>query len=590
LLEDTAKTKTDELNKTLQETLTRQHEVQIAAENTKELSLKLQNDLDASREQTGQLTTQLDEKNTSLIRREEALSGQQARIETLVTQLGIAETEKNRSHNELLVQQKSVTEALTALNTERERALALENAAKTKTDQLNQTLHETLVRQHESQIASGKTKLLAQKLQSELDAAREHTGQLTTQLDEKITRLISREEALTEQQARIESLIKQQGMAEAEKKHIQDKLLEQQKSAAEAVATINTEREFAKWLENEWNTASALVETRTSQLEAAKKEAQIAADKADELTQELQRELNTARDHTGHLTMQLGEKSAAFTSLEETLSAQRQSAAETKARANDLQTTLDAVHADNHRHWQLANNLQATLTETEARANNLQTALDAVHAENHRHWQLANNLQATLTETEARANKLQATLAAVHAANHRHWKLATKLQATLSTVHASDYNNWELAEAREQQIHDIYKSHSWRITAPLRWCGRNVKMLKEQGFIAISKSVGKKLSMPVVRRTVIFVTARPALRKRLIQLICRLGLFNKARNLFWRMHLQTRLVPAPTQAASRPISDYLLPPAKELPPLTPRARQIYTYLKTAIEQCKKENR
>lgn len=74
--------------------------------------------------------------------------------------------------------------------------------------------------------------------------------------------------------------------------------------------------------------------------------------------------------------------------------------------------------------------------------------------------------------SEARADKLQNNLDALHAANHHHQ---------------------QLAEASEQQIQSIYQSHSWRITAPLRWCANQARLLRQYGLALRLKALLKRI-------------------------------------------------------------------------------------------------
>ena len=141
------------------------------------------------------------------------------------------------------------------------------------------------------------------------------------------------------------------------------------------------------------------------------------------------------------------------------------------------------------------------------------------------------------------------------------------------------------AEAKAQQIqqilHDVVNSRSWRITAPLRWCGLQARRLLELGFRACTKVLVKKIARPIVRLCITFVATHPVLKIRIVTLADHLGFYQLLRSVYSRLsedgHFFNASVATPRHLVNQP---------NDLSQLTPRARKIYADLKAAIEKNK----
>ena len=140
----------------------------------------------------------------------------------------------------------------------------------------------------------------------------------------------------------------------------------------------------------------------------------------------------------------------------------------------------------------------------------------------------------------------------------------------LHQTQQSNHHHWQLAEQRQQQINALYKSRSWRITAPLRWPVNQIRLLKQNGFKARFKAFIKK----VLRKLNRILLARPKLRYRLIRLSKTIGLYKTLKKIH-------------TNLLEGPVSQHIeFSSEANLEHLTPRARLIYQELKQAKERNK----
>jgi len=165
-------------------------------------------------------------------------------------------------------------------------------------------------------------------------------------------------------------------------------------------------------------------------------------------------------------------------------------------------------------------------------------------------------------EAEAHANKSQTDLDVVQAANHRHW---------------------QLADARAQQIQAIYQSHSWRITAPVRWCGHQVRLVRQHALALRLKALLKKIVRFLIKCVIAFLGTHPGLRHRCVAIAQRFGIYNYLRSFYFRCYGQQD--PMNSSRVLGRSADFNL----TVDQLTPRARQIYVDLKAAIERRQRDD-
>ncbi len=219
---------------------------------------------------------------------------------------------------------------------------------------------------------------------------------------------------------------------------------------------------------------------------------------------------------------------------------------------------------------------QSRAAVAEARAQQAEAQSRAVVAEARAQQAEA---QSRAAVAEARAQQAEAQS---RAAAEQIRLLQEQLESTrkeLQAVHQSNHHHWQLAEARAQEIAALRSSTSWRITAPLR----AVKQVSRTILTATGIKLKAKL---LLQHAALYVNRRPALRQKALSL---LGRYPRLKARLQRvvspvLHGTGTPTPAPV---SGPM------PAKvnhDLAALSPRARQIYADLKSALARRQQEAR
>lgn len=173
---------------------------------------------------------------------------------------------------------------------------------------------------------------------------------------------------------------------------------------------------------------------------------------------------------------------------------------------------------------------------------------------------------------QAIVKALQAEVNSRHADAKAEQAQAQAQQAEAKAGHAQTQAN-----EFQQSLHAVMNSRSWRITTPLRWCGLQMRLFRERGFKGRAKGLIKTIARPLVRQSIAFVNARPALRNRAATLAQRAGLYQFFRSVYWRFSGYENSMR--TSASGADMSNQ----AVESPQLTPRAREIYAKLRADIE-------
>ena len=124
------------------------------------------------------------------------------------------------------------------------------------------------------------------------------------------------------------------------------------------------------------------------------------------------------------------------------------------------------------------------------------------------------------------------------------------------------------------QLNAVYASKSWRITAPLRWPGHQLHLLRAQGFKQRAISESQK----VLRKVVQWDSEKNKLKNIATQAADKLGMDDRLKNFLCSLFVRHQVVSH--QSATRQARS-------GLQTLTPRALHFYLHLKQTREKSQK---
>jgi len=120
------------------------------------------------------------------------------------------------------------------------------------------------------------------------------------------------------------------------------------------------------------------------------------------------------------------------------------------------------------------------------------------------------------------------------------------------------------------ELQAVYRTKSWRLTAPLRWANREIKFIREHGLIKRIKVAIKRVLVNLIEG----INQKPRLKHVLAKLVRRLGIANRLRGIY-RSNANSN------QTQHR---HYYVHRERDLPP---NAQQIYRELRDAAKQERK---
>ncbi len=176
---------------------------------------------------------------------------------------------------------------------------------------------------------------------------------------------------------------------------------------------------------------------------------------------------------------------------------------------------------------------------------------------------------------QAESKALQAESKALQAESKALQAESKALQAE-SKAHQAESQ----AQQAEAALSAIHGSRSWRITGPLRWFGLQVRLLRMHGAKDRVKTAVRKVGVPLLRKSVSFISARPRLRQKLVALARRTGAYSGIKGIYYRLQ---RVAGGHQPAAGRYYDQSLQVPLRQL---TPRARKIYADIQVAMKENK----
>jgi SAM-dependent methyltransferase len=131
----------------------------------------------------------------------------------------------------------------------------------------------------------------------------------------------------------------------------------------------------------------------------------------------------------------------------------------------------------------------------------------------------------------------------------------------------------------ENALNAIYVSTSWRITAPVRWAGNQVKLLRERGVMGRLRDLAKKVCKPFLIYAISYFDARPDLRTRYSGAGGKVKLYDYLRALYLRITVTDHLNVDDVELSDSPYSPVLISTQP-----TPQAQHIHHELKAALDK------
>lgn len=172
-----------------------------------------------------------------------------------------------------------------------------------------------------------------------------------------------------------------------------------------------------------------------------------------------------------------------------------------------------------------------------------------------------------------------------HHSNHNHWLQLEQPRKELHDVHQANHHHWQLAEQRQNHLEIMQRSLSWRLTFPLRLAAdltlrplQTTKVLTNQSLAWALNTFRQPLT-----KVMAWVLAKPQLTNRINYWLLRwphlhghlLAIARQQGVIPQTSSLNTGTPKSPTFESD------LIPTLEQL---SPRARQIYFDLKTAISE------
>lgn len=187
-------------------------------------------------------------------------------------------------------------------------------------------------------------------------------------------------------------------------------------------------------------------------------------------------------------------------------------------------------------------------------------------------------LQACAQDAEDRIRSIQSSLAETQ-------KNLDAARQELHEVHQANHHHWQLAETRQKNLDAVYRSWSWRVTAPMRWGGAIVlrPMATARTFANWVICNGIETFQRPLSKLIAYVLRRPQLSYRINQMLLRYPALHQQLVGVARRAGVVAAVQPTHSVHTISTAGFVTP---ELENLTPRARQIYADLKKAIENNK----
>ncbi len=151
-------------------------------------------------------------------------------------------------------------------------------------------------------------------------------------------------------------------------------------------------------------------------------------------------------------------------------------------------------------------------------------------------------------------------------------QLAHELRHTLAQADARIVHLEQRVDYQAGELLQIFQSPAWKMTAPLRWLGTQVRLMRKMGVRTRLSMARSRLSGFAARKTIGVIDNRPGLRKFFVRAIKATGLYRLFKPLYQRMTGQSV---AGTNGAIPTQAD-----------MSVRANRLYQDLKSTAERNK----
>ena len=239
-----------------------------------------------------------------------------------------------------------------------------------------------------------------------------------------------------------------------------------------------------------------------------------------------------------------------------------------KSAAADVFRSVDSAFEHEYG-WSLA-------TLADRYASQIETKAQGVEVQIQRAESIADRAEEQAQQAVSQANRAEAQVQ--QAASQADRAEARAQQAVIQADRAEAQIRQAVSRAEDlhHALHAMINSRSWRITAPLRWLALNLKLLFENGFVDRLSAYVKKTKHSAVRWCLVFLETHPSTKAMLLRLARRLGIY---RFLYSKLAAHFSYTNALASFAKQSEQSSM---PDELKPLSPRTRQIYADLESAI--------
>jgi peptidoglycan hydrolase CwlO-like protein len=147
------------------------------------------------------------------------------------------------------------------------------------------------------------------------------------------------------------------------------------------------------------------------------------------------------------------------------------------------------------------------------------------------------------------------------------------------------------AQQVEAALNAGYARRWWHIAAPLRWLGRQARLLRDHGLLARMKALVKKIAKPVLRRCFRFVDGRPGLRRCCVFMARTVGIDARLRSIYSRLSSQRNVPAAPDPGPVHADGGEAMAPLRPLGTLTidELLARVHAELATAHEEGRQQS-